>query len=175
MNHHNTVVALLNEHFKDRANITGIEIGTGAADLTKNILSECPHLVKLYTVDPWKHVDGVEFEASWPQERLDGARDVAFKRLEQYKDRCIIMHMTSDEVYERLAVEDNIFVDFVWIDGHHSGEQIIKDLRFESIIKPGGFIGGHDYGQCHPLTEIIKEKYGDSLNSGEDFTWWVFK
>jgi hypothetical protein len=169
MNHHETVIHLLKTHFGDKE-ISGIEIGTGGGALPAAIMLLCPNVFSLITIDPYKHKDKVEFEAGWPQERLDATKAEAVRRLSVHKDRISMLHIESDAAFDILKGH----YDFIWIDGNHIGEQVIKDLRFEKFVKPGGFIGGHDFGQVHPLTEIIKEKYGDKLNTGGDFSWWVF-
>ena len=169
MNHHETMIGVLKMHFGDKE-ITGIEIGTGGGSLPSSMLTLCENVKNLITIDPYTHRDNVEYEASWPQERLDETKDMARKRLSVYEKRVLMLHMGSDEAFE--IIEDN--VDFVWIDGDHIGEQVERDLRFEKFVKPGGLIGGHDFGQVPPLTEIIKAKYGDRIHTGCDFTWWVF-
>ncbi len=169
MNHHQTVIELLKNHFGEKQ-ISGIEIGTGGGSLPAAIMLYCKNVYKLITIDPWKHKDGVEFEASWTQEALDNTREAAIKRLAVYSDRVSVLHMASDEAFN---IIEGTF-DFVWIDGDHTMEQVERDLRYEKFVNPGGFIGGHDFGQVHPMTEMIKEKYGDRIHVGEDFTWYVF-
>ena len=169
MNHHETMINVLKTHFGGNE-ISGIEIGTGGGGLPAAMMLLYKNIKKLYTIDPYKHKDGVEFEASWPQEKLDATREMAIKRLDVYKDNVSMLHMESDEAFD--LITDT--VDFVWIDGNHIGEQVERDLRFEKFVKPGGFIGGHDFGQVPQLTKVIEEKYGDRTHTGEDFTWWVF-
>lgn len=169
MNHHETMIDLLKTHFAGKP-ISGIEIGTGGGGLPASILFLCPNVYRLITVDPWKHKDGVEFESGWEQKDLDATREIAYKRLEEYKDRCFIYHMESDKAFEII----NEPVDFVWIDGDHTADQVERDLRFEKFISPGGIIGGHDFGQVPLLTDVIKAKYGDRIHTGNDFTWWVY-
>ena len=37
-------------------------------------------------------------------------------------------------------------IDFVYIDGNHKYEFVKKDIQnYWKIVKPGGFLGGHDY------------------------------
>ena len=169
--HHQVVRDLFLDHFKDHLDLRGIEIGTGAGDLTVTLLRDMPKISRLYTIDPWKHVDGREFEAGDPQERHDAAQKAARQRLDEFGDRVVIMPMTSKEALPHIPE----FVDFVWIDGDHSGETVEFDCdAYLPLVKPGGILGGHDYGQVHPLTEIIMKKFNSCLNSGNDFTWWVF-
>lgn len=170
MSHHQVVTELFKRRWEPEASISGIEIGTGGGDLTTTLLLNFPNLV-LVTIDPWKHVDGVEFEASWPQEALDNAQRIARERLKEYAGRIVILAMPSKEALEWCPD----YVDFVWIDGDHSAEAVTFDIEnYLPLIRPGGIIGGHDFGQVHPLTEIIHKKFGDRLNSGNDFTWWVY-
>lgn len=169
MGHHQQALEVLKERFKGRA-IVGVEIGTACGDLTKTLLSFMPNLNLLYTIDPWTHRDGVEFEASLPQEHHNIAKTHALNALKEFGDRVSILDMPSDKAISYIFRK----VDFVWIDGDHTGEQVKRDLEnYEPLIVPGGLIGGHDFGQVPHLTERIKERYGDRIITGDDFTWWV--
>jgi len=180
MNQSVVIQKLFKEHFKDKI-ITGIEIGTNRADLTLAILSATPHSF-VYTIDPWKHEDvsnllpGDElFESGLPQSYHDLNREETKKRLliPEYKDRVEIIPLKSSEAVERFTPNS---YDFVWIDGNHSKSAITSDLElYYPLVKEGGIFGGHDYLCVHPLTEIIKEKFGDKIITGDDFTWWVIK
>jgi len=85
--------------------------------------------------------------------------------------------MTSAEAYKWI-IENNPgkFYDFVHIDGDHSEQGIKIDLElYWSLLKEGGLLSMHDVGLVHPLTEIVKERFGDKLNQEDDFTAWVIK
>ncbi len=170
LGHHQQALQVLQEHFKGRP-VIGVEIGTACGDLTKTLLMFMPNLTQLYTIDPWTHRDGVEFEASLPQEHHNIAKEHAYNALKEFGERVVIMAMKSDEAVSYIFRK----IDFVWIDGDHTGEQVKRDIEnYEPLIVPGGLIGGHDFGQVPHLTERIKEKYGDRINTGGDFTWWVY-
>jgi hypothetical protein len=53
--------------------------------------------------------------------------------------------------------------DFVYIDGLHTYEQVKKDIEnYKQLIRPNGFIGGHDY---HPqgwpgVVKAVEETVG---------------
>jgi len=171
---------LFKRHFKD-VRVTGIEIGTKCADLTVAILSALPNCF-LYTIDPWEHREGDQvppgdepYEAGQPQSYHDNNKSHAIKRLmvPEYKNRVIIIQHKSSDVSDRFTKEG---FDFVWIDGDHSKSGITRDLElYYPLVKPGGIFGGHDYLQCHPLTEIIKERFDDRIITGDDFTWYIIK
>ena len=168
--HYQVVTELFEKHFGKDQIFTGIEIGTGAADLTVTIMNNFQNC-HIHTIDPWVHVDGAEFEAGEPQQRHDNAQKIARQRIEPFKDRATILHMTSKEALIHAPKE----VDFVWIDGDHTGQTVEFDCdSYLPLVKKGGIFGGHDFGQVHPLTEIIMKKFNSRLNSGNDFTWWIY-
>ena len=61
LNHHQQLIKLLNEHFGGYP-VTGIEIGTSCGDLVRNLIINKVGVQKIYTIDPWVHVEGKQFE-----------------------------------------------------------------------------------------------------------------
>lgn len=65
---------------------------------------------------------------------------------------------TSDDAYDDLKEQQ---FDFVYIDGLHTYDQVIKDItNYKKIIKNGGYLAGHDYhenwsGVYKAVNEII--------------------
>lgn len=172
MNHYQVLEKLLKEHFGDKE-VIGIEIGTGTGIATRTILDALP-MCKLYGIDSYEHRDKAEFEAGNPQEAHDRAKIEAAQRLQHYIDqgRLVWLTMRSNDAIKFVPKE----VDFVWIDGDHSEEGFTIDLDlYEPLVKKGGIFGGHDFGQVHPLTEIIFKRFDSNLNSGNNYTWWIFK
>lgn len=71
------------------------------------------------------------------------------------------------------AFNDFEQVDFVYIDGVHLYDQVKKDItNYLPKIKPGGFIGGHDY---HPfwsgVVQAVDECLGPPDFIFEDTSW----
>lgn len=174
MNQGQVVGQLFKDHFGGQEKVVGVEIGTKCSDLTCAILLFVPQAF-VYTIDPWEHRDKAEFEAGEPQEYHDKNKEFAYKRLSNHENRhrVFILPFRSSYAIDLIPPEK---VDFVWTDGDHSEAGIRADIElYYPLVKDGGIFGGHDYGQCHPLTEVIKERFGDRLNVGDDFTWWVIK
>ena len=167
-NHHEQVIALFSEHFKD-VPFTGIEIGTAQGMLTKSLLLRLPNLTSLYTIDPYRHDPSSHFEASFPveaQEQRKGEADVA---LAIYADRLVRLIVGSDEAATQTPDE----VDFVYIDGDHTPAQIRRDIsNYYPKVKAGGIFGGHDYQHAIP---IFRTMIDGQICLGDDLTWWVIK
>lgn len=169
MNHHQQVVELFKEHFGDKE-IIGIEIGTCQGLLTKTLLMYFPNLKKLYTIDPYIHDDKSEFEANRPQEWLDDCLQQANIALQVYGDRVLQLIEKSDDAVIHTPGE----VDFVWIDGDHTADQIERDvINYYPKVKEGGIFGGHDISQSIVAIRKVMPKL--EVLAGLDMCWWVKK
>ena len=52
------------------------------------------------------------------------------------------MRLPSEEGFKELPKD----LDFVYIDGNHEYDFVLKDLHGAfSVVKSGGFVGGHDF------------------------------
>jgi hypothetical protein len=76
--------------------------------------------------------------------------DINFLDLE-YSENTIKFEMTSDKFFE--TITNNIRFDFVFIDGDHSKEQVLKDfINVKDMVVVDGFIILHD---TYPYDEIM--------------------
>ena len=69
----------------------------------------------------------------------------------EYMNEVELCRETSDSFFERYLASKGHgnfeMLDWIYIDGNHSYEQCIKDLKNAlNIVKPGGLIIGDDYG-----------------------------
>lgn len=121
--------------FRDEGFTVGAEVGVGYATNAVDILETMPE-VKLYLIDPWTGT------ARTPRFYRTVHRR-AMKNLGPYKDRTVVMHMTSE-----LAASDfdEGSLDFVYIDGDHSYDAVMLDIiLWGRRVKSGGLLAGHDY------------------------------
>jgi hypothetical protein len=88
--------------------------------------------------------------------------------------------LRSNSIEASKTVSDSS-LDLVFIDAEHSYEGCLEDIQaWFPKIKPGGWIGGHDYnikrfskwGVAKAVNHYFSMKSLD-VTTGHDFTWWV--
>ena len=169
MNHHEQVVQLFKDYFKD-SSIIGIEIGTAEGCLTKSLLMYLSNLDMIYTIDPFQYRPGEQYEASKNnQEWHNDRRRQAEVALAVYEGRYNLLSIPSDDAAN--ITPDK--VDFVWIDGDHTLSQVKKDVEnYYSKVVSGGIFGGHDWNL---VIKLVKELIVENVTLGQDWTWWAIK
>lgn len=130
------------------------EIGSYVGDSTE-IFAECA--LEVHCVDPWKNGYDENDPSSY---KFDMAViEAQFDRLVERKANIVKHKMTSVEGAE--LFEDGS-LDFVYIDGLHTYKGVIDDITaWKQKVKPGRWIGGHDYG--HKLTPGVQEAVDELL------------
>ena len=117
----------------------GAEIGIWLGKMSYHLLKSG---LKLYMVDNWKGVPGYGHKFSDEAQIIN--KQKALELTSQFDSRRIILHMDSKDA--SLMVPDKS-LDFVFIDADHSYEGVKSDIKhWISKVKPGGWLGGHDYG-----------------------------
>lgn len=163
-------------NFKKKKDLIGIEIGTQEGYNAKTMLSTLP-IKTLYCIDPYE--DYVEETTVFKRENIvdksfySNARDF----LSGFKNRVVFVRDYSDNAVSNFE-DDSL--DFVYIDGNHSYDFVVKDIElYLPKVKHGGILGGHDFGSRHgdvvrAVFEFIT-KSGYDLHTGRDCDWWVVK
>ena len=122
------------------------EIGVWKGDFSMRI-QQVTSPKKLHLIDPW------EFQNEYPKCIYGGSvaknqmeMNHIFQKVEnKFKNypNVIIHRGRSEKVLQKF--EDGYF-DWIYIDGNHHYEYVLKDLRLSlSRIKSGGIIAGDDY------------------------------
>jgi hypothetical protein len=131
--------------------VTGVEVGVWRGIMSRILFDERPQL-SLLLVDPWRTGEpGTPWmdSGSVCPKRAQGEFDRAYRRARETTEfaaaRRSIMRLPSAEAASR-AAEQGMRFDFVFIDGDHSYEGCLTDIRaWLPLVKPGGWIGGHDW------------------------------
>ncbi len=121
--------------------VVGVEVGVLYGMNSADILCSIPNIVKLHLVDSYKRADS------------EAATRLSSKFLETYSDKIVWHRKPSVEASKE--VEDGS-CDFVYLDGGHSYEEVLEDIRVWSPkLKKGGLLGGHDYHK-HKQNGVVK-------------------
>lgn len=160
--------------------LRGAEIGVLHGDTAFRILRDRP-MVTHTMIDPWvvQPRDG-SFAKSGDNcsKKPQGFHDTAFeytkKRVAFAGKRAQIVRGFSLDVSK--TVPDGS-LDYCFIDGDHSYDGCMADIKaWRSKVRPGGWIGGHDYG--NKRLPGVKQAVDESFQTGQietdvEDTWFV--
>jgi len=152
-----------------RSSMVGVEIGTDRGLNAMNMLA-CLDIDTLYCIDPYEwYKDG-----DGKYKSMQYAEKEAHRRLDPWQDKVVFIKEYSENALP--AIKHGL-VDFVYIDGNHSYENVRDDIHnYWPRIKPNGVIGGDDFcirfpGVCRAVLEFtIRE---DLVLHGTGKDWWV--
>lgn len=148
------------------ANSRGAEIGVWLAGTSKRIIAKGVaelHLVDAYSAEVYlnstEYAEGKWFEAFSTNvksekptiEMVELYYDMIYNQVkkEMSKHEHVTLHrMASIEFFKN---NKGLDLDWIYIDGDHSYEGCLQDLRnCLNVIKPGATIFGDDYGEHKP-------------------------
>lgn len=141
----------LGKLIKNMDNPIGAEIGV-AEGFSTEFLMEANKTLTLYCVDPFaNYID-------WNGNNLN-EREMIYqeflKRTEKYGDRVKHIRKYSDDAVN--DIPDNS-LDFIFIDGLHTYEQVTKDMNnYYDKVKSGGIFAGHDYRVIECINQAVNE------------------
>lgn len=164
---------------KDVVNPVGIEIGTDGGITTLYLLQQIPTLT-LHGIDPYlPYIDWGGNPFSWHGGLNNDNNDsyTAFmKKIEPYADRYIHHKKLSDDAAHDFEDES---MDFIFIDGLHTYEQVLKDCaNYYPKLKKGGLFCGHDFGAIAGVNKAVNQfasKIGISPISVMEQDVWYWK
>jgi hypothetical protein len=158
----------------------GAEIGVFAGDMSAALLKANP-ILHLDMIDSWEgdgqayRGDSGDWHAKLAQSTQDSYQEAARARTAFADDRRSIIRARSTEA----PVSGEY--DFVFLDADHSYEGCKADIAaWAPRIKPGGWLGGHDYANAafpkFGVTQAVDEfiaAHGLKLELGENYTWFA--
>jgi Methyltransferase domain len=138
----------------------GVEVGVWKGDFSAKLLKRAkPH--KLYLIDPWQHSS---HEGAWwagkDEAEMMRVREEVMARFASdiQRERVMVMPKRSHDAAIQLREES---LDWAYIDGDHTYEAVLADLRaFWALILDGGCLAGDAYG--------IKGWWNDSVTQAVD-------
>ena len=132
--------------------------------------------IKLYGIDTF---EGLPYNSSPLLESEEGYNmyEIYVNNIKPLKDIINTVIGDSRNVYENFKNES---IDFVFIDGSHSYEDVKTDIElWFPKIKIGGIISGHDYEDCpinkYGVIQAVNEAFPDgnfSLTGKTNNVWY---
>lgn len=165
-----SLIKHIKEH-RDTKEMTMIEIGSYIGEST---MVFCENFKEVTSIDP--HIGNYDLnDPVCNHATFNVVYDQFKKNMSPYSNYNHI-RMTSDEAIKHLI---GVKVDFIYIDGLHTYEQVKKDIKnYLPLISENGFIGGHDYGDNWVgVVRAINESLPDGGNPDKTFvdTSWIKK
>jgi hypothetical protein len=146
------------------------EIGVARADFSAEVL----HFVepkKYYLIDPWEEQLATNYRtdaSNMPQEAFDKTFLEVQAKMQEHIDTGVVELRRSYST--KCAAEfPHSFFDFVYIDGNHTYDAVMADLRaYYPRVKDSGFLAGHDlanhllaayanFGVIEAVRDFLKE------------------
>lgn len=155
--------------YRNPKEMTMIEIGSYAGESTCLFANEFKNVI---SIDPFMNdYDSNDITCDYMD--LTNVYYEFKKNIEKYDNITHIRKTSDDAIYDL----KNLEVDFVYIDGMHTYEQVNKDIKnYLPLVKENGFIGGHDF---HPVwqgvVDAIVENLGVPENVFSDTSWLIKK
>jgi hypothetical protein len=151
----------------------GLEIGCSEAHTSKFLLDTNPDL-KLYSIDPY--VPYTDWNGNVLNDRQEFFERVT-KEMAVYGDRFVLIRDFSDNVVDQFA---DGYLDFIFIDGLHTYEQLTIDCNnYYSKVKTGGIFSGHDFrvipGVNKAVLEFAAKQSVDKILETECDVWYWYK
>ena len=146
----------------------GVFRGENAREIHKNL-----NVKKFFLIDPYLEYKDYENDGSY--KIVKEAKIIAHKRLKKWENKNFWINQFSDKAIYKIK---NNSLDFIYIDGNHSYNYVLSDLRnYWDKLKIGGILAGHDiqYKEVsEALIDFIKDK-DLKVQFGDRRDWWIIK
>jgi hypothetical protein len=164
---------------------TVAEVGCFVGMLSRYLLMSRPD-IKLFMIDNWApkeeqprpYVDTGDRHANQTVDECRYYRLKAKKRVHRFGGRVSVVCMHS--LGAALLTEDHS-LDLVFLDADHSEPGVAADIAaWVPKVKPGGYIGGHDFANDQPMTNFSgveravrswAKEHDHNIELDADYTW----
>jgi len=154
------------------------EIGVWRGGLSGHLLKNLP-LMTLIQVDRWSSYseqeiinEGPSRMARYSQDKFDTAKAENAEIINPFVNRVIMFEMDSQKATNHIEKRS---LDLVFLDASHSFNGHLADiLRWIFKVKPGGWIGGHDYSDRRGVKEAVRHVFSESeIETDSHKTWFA--
>lgn len=123
-----------------------VEVGCKEGRTTGFLLQNLTEL-HVIAIDPWAPVPNADEDYSdWDFGKIEAE---FWTNVSAHKDRCTMMRLTSMEAAAVMIGEP--LADVVFIDAGHDFESCMADIAlWWQLVRPGGYLTGHDYQHKFP-------------------------
>ena len=152
MSHRKTA---LEKFIREHELLRGAEIGVWQGETSEHLLRNTDCF--LYLVDLWSASPKYE---TWDHDANKRRATDRIKDLQNYKILQGVSWQVADQIQDRE-------LDFVFIDGDHSTEGVVRDIQaYTPKVKTGGYIMGHDWDWTTVQTAVRKFCEPQTLTNG---------
>ena len=152
----------------------GIEIGTHLGHTTEYLLDTNPMLI-LHGVDPYSAYTDWN-NISYNEKVKEDEYQNFLAKISEHKDRYTHHRKTSDDA---VADFENEGFDFIFIDGIHTYDQVLKDCRnYYPKLREGGLFCGHDLTTIAGVGKAVMEftnSIGKPVSRAKQDVWYFYK
>ena len=166
----NTLSDELINQLNNYKNITWIEIGVHKGNSAYSVLTQL-NIKKMYLIDPYSPLSYLQ-QYFGTKELVESSKETAHTLLKKFEDKIVWYEDFSENVVNNF---ENESIDIIYIDGNHSYDSVMLDLKnYYPKLKIGGLIIGDDYNERDVKMAIIdfsKEYnilYNTSINKLKD-------
>jgi len=143
-----------------------IEIGSHMGESTM-LFASTQLFSEIHAIEPFNGEEEFNklFDYSWDYIQKEFQKNIRY-----HKDIINLHKGYSWELADKF--EDNS-IDFIYIDGQHTYDDVARDLNlYLPKLKRGGILGGHDYVGAWPgVVRAVTEEIGTPDHVFEDTSW----
>lgn len=149
----------------------GAEIGVHKGGFSVQIL-RIVKPTKLHLIDPWNYEQADEYKDALYGGKSKGGQAEMDKRFDDVRSR-FSSHIEAGQVVVHRGYSSDVskefpdgYFDWVYIDGNHLYEFVIKDLeQYYEKVKSGGLITGDDYTERGWWKGSVKKAVDEFVSS----------
>ena len=151
---------------KLQRNVVGLEIGICRGENIVYFLENTNKIDKIHCIDPY--LPYMDWIGPITQDDMDSYYEITIKNFAPHMNRIMMYKDTSDNCVSKFENEQ---FDYIFIDGDHSYEGIIKDLyNYYDKVKTGGIFSGHDINLPDVQRALREFRTTNNINNEIKFT-----